>query len=162
MSKKHQQVFVVTGAAGGIGRALCEKILKEGHYVFALDIRISSLQSIEENIDAAEKIRYGYAALDVTDEKAFADVLDSAQKKFGRVDCLINNAGVMSSGAFTDTTMAVWRKVIDINLMGVVYGTKAAVDIMREQGFGKIVNVASTAGVTPVLNATAYAASNLP
>jgi NAD(P)-dependent dehydrogenase (short-subunit alcohol dehydrogenase family) len=156
---KKPQLFVVTGAGGGIGRALCENILQEGHQVVATDIRSESLLVIGENLPAEQKTRFSYKVLDVTDYQAVEAVMNDIAAEFGRIDCIINNAGIMSCGSLIDADMAIWQRVLNINLMGVVYGSKACAEIMIKQGYGKIVNISSTAGVTPLLNSTAYAAS---
>ena len=153
------KTWVVTGAGGGIGRALVEKLLERGHCVLATDIREDSLTVIADHLNEDQARRYSWQILDVTDNDAFAAVINQALKLSGKLDGLINNAGIMSSSDFVDDDLQVWRKIMDINLMGVVYGSQAAARLMVKQGYGSIINIASTAGMTPLMHATAYAAS---
>lgn len=155
-----EAVYIVTGAAGGIGSALCKALLQRGCTVIATDIDTATLQRIAlKNQATYGENKYTFRSLDVRNDTDFNQLVDSAYQSYGRVDGLINNAGIMSSGEFASLDLTDWRKVIDINLMGVVNGSHAAYITMKKQGFGKIVNVSSTAGITPVLKSTAYAAS---
>lgn len=149
------QVVAITGAASGLGLALSQQFITQGHTVIAFDINAVLL----DEQAAALGANFVPHVLDVTDAHAWEVQFNHVMQTHKKIDVLINNAGIMSSGEFENMALESWRKVVDINLMGVIYGAKAAYTIMKQQGFGRIVNVASTAGVTPVLYSTSYAAT---
>ena len=96
-------------------------------------------------------------SLDVTDKAAFEALIADTAEQHGQLDYLFNNAGIAVTGEVADNTFEDWQRTIDINQMGVVYGTLAAYELMREQGRGHIVNTASIAGLMPAPMLTAYA-----
>jgi len=155
----HTTSFLVTGAAGGIGRALCRGLLERGHAVTATDLDGPRLAEAQQALAAGNRSRLLVSALDVTDLAQFRRVVAEAIATFGPLGGLINNAGIMSSAPFAEVDTALWQRVIDVNLLGVVHGCRAAVEVMVPQGHGHIVNVASTAGIAPVLNAAPYVAT---
>jgi NAD(P)-dependent dehydrogenase (short-subunit alcohol dehydrogenase family) len=151
-------VAIVTGGASGIGRALGEELARRGCEVVLADVRQEAAEA------AAAKIRdqggkASAQALDVTDADAVDRVLRDTLERCGRLDYMFNNAGIALNGRFEDFEVSHWRKIIDINLMGVVHGTRAAHRHMSEQGFGHIVNTASFAGVFPWPTTAPYTAS---
>jgi NAD(P)-dependent dehydrogenase (short-subunit alcohol dehydrogenase family) len=123
-------VAIVTGAASGIGRELCVQLAQRGAVTVGADIRFP---------DAGH--------LDVRDAAAVEKLVKDTVRAHGRLDFMFNNAGIGVSGEVRDLTLDDWRTVIDINLMGVIYGTRAAYAAMREQRSGHIVNIASLAGL---------------
>jgi len=147
-------VCMVTGAAGGMGAALADALVQRGCTVIATDI---CKPSDYTPISSSELLEY--IMLDVTNEEAFSAVVQDVVTRHKKLDCLINNAGVMSSGKFINAKLDEWKRVVDINMMGVVHGSYFAFQAMKESGGGKIINVSSTAGITPVINSSAYAAS---
>lgn len=164
------QVYFITGAGGGIGQALSLALLDQGKTVIATDIRGDSFADLMQAARSLSGL-LDCQCLDVCDALAFEQLLHDKAKQYGQIDCLINNAGIMSSGAFSDVDLSSFERIMQINLMGVVNGSKVALKQMQAQaqakgqgqGKGKwqgcIANVASTAGITPVLNSSAYAAS---
>jgi len=128
------RVAIVTGAASGIGRALCEELAQRGAVTVGADIRFAGGEP-------------GAVHLDVRDSAALQNLVDETMRTHGRLDFMFNNAGIGVSGEMRDLTLDDWRTVIDINLMGVIYGTTAAYAAMREQRSGHIVNIASLAGL---------------
>jgi NAD(P)-dependent dehydrogenase (short-subunit alcohol dehydrogenase family) len=151
-------VAVVTGGASGIGRALAEQLAARGCEVVLADLNHQEATEVAANICA----RGGTASaksLDVTDAKAVASVFHDTWERCGRLDYVFNNAGIALNGRFRDFELSHWRKVIEINLMGVVNGAKAAETYMVEQGFGHIVNTASFAGLFPWPTTIPYTAS---
>ena len=147
-------VAVVTGAAGGIGAALAEMLVSRGVAVVATDVDRAGLDRLDSH-DAGIRT----TALDVTDGSAVRDLVEKVAADHGRLDYMFNNAGVVVGGDFEDMTDEAWRRIVDINLWGVIHGTQAAYAVMRAQGFGHIVNTASSAGVMPVAQSVAYAAT---
>jgi NAD(P)-dependent dehydrogenase (short-subunit alcohol dehydrogenase family) len=146
------KVAIVTGAASGIGRGVCEALLDEGAIVYATDIREDALEVLEPG--AGELRR---AALDVTREQDVAELTRSVVDERGRLDLIVNNAGIGVVGDFRRIELADIRRITDVNLWGVIHGTRAAYEVMAKQGHGHIVNVASSAGVMPVPMQTSYA-----
>lgn len=149
------QVALVTGGASGIGRGICEALCDQGAIVYAADIREDALETLASGADCPGEIRR--VTLDVTRESDFSRVVGEVVAERGRLDLMINNAGTGVVGDFRRIDLADIRKTVDVNLWGVVYGTKAAYEVMAAQGHGHIVNVASSAGVMPVPMQTPYA-----
>ena len=157
--EKHN-ICIVTGAAGGMGQEFCKALLNRGCKVIGTDIDTEKLQDLNKTFKAqALSKNFSYISLDITNPKAVQQSFEELLKTHGRIDCLINNAGIMSSAPFEDYDLGNWKKVIDINLMGLIYCSHYAYQTMKKQGHGRIINVSSTAGITPVLMSTAYAAS---
>ncbi len=149
------KVAVVTGAASGIGRGICEALCDEGAVVYAADIQEPKLRQLEREAQGRGTVRA--VLLDVTSQINFARALDRVLEEQGRLDLVFNNAGIGVAGDFRRIDLAHIRRLVDVNLWGVVFGTKAAYDIMTRQGYGHIVNVASSAGVMPVPMQSVYA-----
>lgn len=146
------KVAIVTGAASGIGRGLCEVLLDQGAIVHATDIRIDALAGL-----ASGAGELSTAQLDVTRALDVAELVRRVANERGRLDLIFNNAGIGVVGDFRLIDLDDVRRITDVNLWGVVYGTKAAYEVMAEQGHGHIVNIASSAGVMPVPMQTSYA-----
>lgn len=140
---------VVTGAARGIGAAIAEALARLGAEVTLLGRNRAALEA------RARTIKGRVAVADVTDAKAVADAFKDA----GPAGILVNNAGVARSAPFHRTDDAMWREALDVNLWGAIHCTRAALPAMLEAGWGRIVNVASTAGVTGFAYVTAYCAA---
>jgi len=147
------KVAVVTGAASGIGRGTCEALSAEGAIVYAADIEGTELDALVQA--AAGEIRR--VVLDVTKDGDFARLVREVTEEHGQLDLMVNNAGIGVVGDFLEIELDDIRKTVDVNLWGVVYGTKAAYEVMVAQGHGHIVNIASSAGVMPVPMQTTYA-----
>ena len=137
------KVALVTGAASGIGAALVRQLLAAGATVVGADLHQDP--SCEP--------------LDVADAEAFAALVDGLVARHGRIDLLFNNAGVGLAGEVRDVSLADWRRVVEVNLMGVVHGVHAAYPHMVRQGSGVIVNTASGAGLLPRPGMVPYATS---
>ncbi|UCH29089.1 MAG: SDR family oxidoreductase [Myxococcales bacterium] len=146
------KVAIVTGAASGVGRGLCEVLLDQGAIVHATDIRIDALAGL-----ASGAGELSTAQLDVTRALDVAELVRRVANERGRLDLIFNNAGIGVVGDFRRIDLDDVRRSTDVNLWGVVYGTKAAYEVMAEQGHGHIVNIASSAGVMPVPMQTSYA-----
>ena len=152
----NQAVALVTGAASGIGKAVSEELAARGAEVILADIDDA------EAVAGGIRSRGGKATavrLDVRDFAAFKSVVDRAVGEKGRLDYLFNNAGIAVAAEVQDHTLEAWRKIVDVNLMGVVHGVQAAYPGMIAQGFGHIVNTASTAGLLPSPGITSYTAT---
>jgi short-subunit dehydrogenase len=158
MNAFREKVCIVTGAASGIGKALCEELAREGAKVIATDINAGALHSAVASIkDANHPVRV--EELDVTDYDAFKKVVEDTVSGEARLDYIFNNAGIAILGEVRDTTIEHWRKVLDVNLNGVVYGSLLAYQQMVEQGSGHIVNLASVEGLMPFPTTVSYVTS---
>ncbi|MFL6261378.1 MAG: SDR family NAD(P)-dependent oxidoreductase [Thermoanaerobaculia bacterium] len=151
-------VAVVTGGASGLGKALCEELGRRGAFVVVTDVQEEGARAVAAGIAAAGGRASG-AALDVRDAAAFERLLDETIATHGRLDYLFNNAGIAAAGEAQSLPLDVWRKVIDINLWGVIHGATAAYTRMIRQGSGHIVNVASLAGIGGMALGSPYATS---
>jgi 2-hydroxycyclohexanecarboxyl-CoA dehydrogenase len=139
------RVAIVTGAAGGIGRAICRRFLDEGVNILAVDINADALKGLAVDLGADESRLYPLA-VDIADYGAVKDAVDRGVARFGQLDILVNNAGWDIAKPFLQTDPDLWDKIIAINLRGPLNLHKAAMPHMIAGGGGKIVNVASDAG----------------
>lgn len=153
------KVALVTGAAVGIGKAAALLLAEGGAKTVIVDLNEEKLEEVRAEIvkNGGEAIAY---KCDVSnEEEVYATVKDAAEK-FGTVDILVNNAALWKTfGQFVDISTDVWRKFLDVNVMGTVYFTKAVVNGMIEKGYGRIINVASVAGVYGNRNMTFYSST---
>jgi len=150
------KVAIVTGGASGIGQAVCEELGRRGTRVVAADVNSEGAEQVAAGISAGGG-QAEAAYLDVTQSDQIQKLIDQTASKHGRLDYMFNNAGIATLGEVRDMTPEQWDRIIQINLMGVVYGTTAAYSLMVKQGFGHIVNTASQAGLYPVALTTSYA-----
>jgi NAD(P)-dependent dehydrogenase (short-subunit alcohol dehydrogenase family) len=136
------KVVVITGGARGIGRATAAALIAQGARVAIGDIDAPLAQQ------AASELGSGTLglSLDVTDRAGFDAFLTEVETRIGPIDVLINNAGIMPIGPFVDETDATARRMVDINLHGVIHGSKLAVERFMPRGRGHLVNIASVAG----------------
>lgn len=139
------RVAVLTGAAGGIGRAICSRFMDEGIKVIAVDRDASSLDELGKTLAAGDD-RFVSVAVDITDFSAVKDAVDAGARHFGGLDILVNNAGWDVAKPFVETEPDLWAKIVSINLMGPLNLHKVVLPHMIAAKGGKIVNVASDAG----------------
>jgi NAD(P)-dependent dehydrogenase (short-subunit alcohol dehydrogenase family) len=158
MSIFKDKTAVVTGAASGIGKALAEELARRGAKVVATDINEEALQSTVASIKGASHPVHAQKQ-DVTDYEAFKQLVDDTVAREGRLDYIFNNAGIAIVGEVRDATIDHWRKVLDVNLHGVVYGSVLAYQQMVKQGSGHIVNLASVEGLMPFPTTVSYVTS---
>ncbi len=149
---------VVTGAASGIGYAVSEALLNAGATVFMADRDTETLSSAVELLSPHAGKVYSMT-VDVTNLEQVQQLIQDAASRHGRLDVLFNNAGIGGTMPFADVTLEHWRRIIDINLWGVIYGIDAAFPIMLRQGGGHIVNTSSFAGLVPYPYQALYAAT---
>ncbi len=139
------QVVAVTGASSGIGEATALECAKAGAAVALAARRVDRIEALAQRIEA-DGGRAIAVATDVGDESQAQAFVQRAHSEFGRLDVLVNNAGVMLLGPIENAPTEEWRRMIHANVFGVLYCTHAALPLMREQGGGHIVNVSSVAG----------------
>jgi len=152
------KVCIITGAASGIGKALAEELAGRGAKVTATDVNTELLvQSV-----AAIKDKGGTITgreLDVADYEAFKKVVEDVVSQEGRLDYIFNNAGIAIAGEVRDQNIEHWRKVLDVNLYGVIHGSLLAYHQMVKQGSGHIVNMSSVEGLIPFPSTVSYVTS---
>jgi short-subunit dehydrogenase len=136
------QTVAITGAARGIGKATAQALLRQGMKVAIGDVDLDAARKTAAELGASTVA----LTLDVTDRASFAAFLDSTEEQLGPVDVLVNNAGIMQVGRFVDEDDLTARRMIDINLHGVILGTKLALERMVPRDRGHIVNISSQAG----------------
>jgi NADP-dependent 3-hydroxy acid dehydrogenase YdfG len=139
------RVALVTGASSGIGEAAALALAGAGAKVAISARRADRLHDLVTKIESAGGVALALPG-DVADEVAAARAVADTVAKFGRIDILVNSAGVIQSGGVESLSTDEWRRVIDINLMGTLYSCKAALGPMKAQGSGDIINISSTAG----------------
>ncbi|MCB0662812.1 MAG: glucose 1-dehydrogenase [Saprospiraceae bacterium] len=155
------KVIIITGAGMGLGLATAELLAEQGAKLSLVDYNAEALSQAKETLENANPgVEILTITADVSDEKAVKGYVDQTLEKFGRIDGFYNNAGIEGRQApMTDYDVNIFKKVIDINLMGVYYGMRYVIPAMQKQNYGRIVNVASVGGIRGVLNQTPYVAS---
>jgi 3-oxoacyl-[acyl-carrier protein] reductase len=133
---------LITGAAQGIGRAIAEAFAAEGAVLMLVDRNADALRGVADHLqrDGARCLTF---AADVSDPQDVQAFVHEAVSAYGRLDVLVNNAGVCSSAPILELTLEEWQRVIDIDLTGVFLGTKAVLPTMIAQRWGRIINVGS-------------------
>jgi NAD(P)-dependent dehydrogenase (short-subunit alcohol dehydrogenase family) len=149
------EVVIVTGGAAGIGRVLCEELSKGGAIVVVADINANGAEKVASTITAANG-RAVAEHLDVSQADEVQNLINKTASEYGKLDYIFNNAGILIVKKMNEMTLEEWHKLINVNLLGVIYGTTSAYQIMSKQGFGHIVNIASLAGLVPSPLFTAY------
>ena len=154
-----EKIVLITGAAVGIGRAAAIKFAQNGANLILVDIDKEKLKGIKKEIEIYTKNVLIFQC-DVSDEEKAYAVVKEAEKVFNKIDILVNNAALWRCWSlFVDTPADEWKKFIDVNIMGVVYFTKAVLPKMLENGYGRIINVSSVAGVYGNANMVHYSAT---
>jgi len=156
-------VALVTGGNGGLGQRICHALAKEG-----VRIAVMYAQSRDQAEDVASELASSYQtdaaafACDITDDAAVERLVGDVTRRFGRLDILVNDAAYNKSIPFTDLdalTLEVWDKIMAVNLTGPMRLMKAVAPVMKAHGRGRIVNIASVAGLGPTGSSIAYAVS---
>lgn len=159
MKEFRDRVAVITGGANGIGRALAQRFGAEGMRIVLADIEDEALTKTLGKLD-----RLGVQAVgvrtDVSDTDDMARLAETTLRSFGRVDVVCNNAGVFSVRTFAETSLDVWRWIVDTNLFGVVHGCRTFLPVLHEQQSGHIVNTASVFGLCGAMGPSAYVSAN--
>jgi 3alpha(or 20beta)-hydroxysteroid dehydrogenase len=155
MSRLDGKVAIISGAARGIGAAGARQFVAEGARVVLGDVLDDEGRALAESLgDTAV-----YQHLDVTQATSWADAVQTATSRFGRLDVLVNNAGIFRRGSLVELDLEEWSTVLDVNQTGVFLGMKAVVPSMVEAGGGSIVNISSIDGLIGSSQALAYVAS---
>ncbi|WYP26936.1 glucose 1-dehydrogenase [Alkalihalobacillus sp. FSL W8-0930] len=162
MSTRYEgKVVIITGAGSGLGLSAALLLAKEGAKLSLVDLNQKSLEAAKAQIlEETPGTEVLLITADVADEEAVKNYVDGTVKTFGKIDAFYNNAGIEGKQApVAEYDSEVFNKVTDININGVFYGMKHVLPVMKEQGYGSILNVASVGGIRAVLNQAAYVAS---
>ncbi|MFJ5837680.1 SDR family NAD(P)-dependent oxidoreductase [Streptomyces shenzhenensis] len=149
MGRLSGKVTLVTGGSRGIGRGIVEAFVREGAVVVSAD-----LSGATPPVEGAEEVR-----LDVTDEDGWAAVVAEVERRHGRLDVLVNNAGLISYEPIHTLTLAEWERVVRVDQTGVFLGMRAAIPALRRAGGGSLINISSAWGVVGGVGTHAYHAS---
>jgi len=151
-------VAIVTGGARGIGKAISQSLAQDGAHLVISDVNLQEAKETAEALASPERRSLAVEA-NVTDGKAVADMVDRAVREFGRIDILINNAGITRDGLLLRMKEEDWDLVLNVNLKGAFHCTKSVLPSMSKQRSGRIVNIASIVGVMGNAGQANYAAS---
>jgi NADP-dependent 3-hydroxy acid dehydrogenase YdfG len=140
------KVVVITGASSGLGAATARMLAARGASVVLGARRVEMMNALADEIRAAGG-KVEVVATDVTHAAQVKNLIDIAVKTFGRLDVLVNNAGLMAIAPMSEVKVEEWDRMIDINVKGVLYGIAAALPVFQQQGSGHFINIASVAGI---------------
>ncbi|MFK3961556.1 3-ketoacyl-ACP reductase [Guptibacillus hwajinpoensis] len=149
---------LITGAARGIGRAAAIALAKEGVNIGMIARTEETLQNVAKEIEV-EGVKTSFAIADVSSNEEVTTAVTKLKEDLGEVDILINNAGIAKMGGFMDLEVTEWEKIIQVNLLGAYYVTRAVLPDMIERKSGDIINISSTAGQKGAPVTSAYSAS---
>jgi ketoreductase RED2 len=156
-------VALVTGGNGGLGQRICHALAKEGVHIAVMYAESrDAAEGVARDIASRHQVGAGAFQCDITADAAVDRVIGEVTRRLGRLDILVNDAAYNQAIPFPDLdslTMAVWDKIVAVNLTGPFRLIKAAAPVMQAQGQGRIVNIASVAGVGPTGSSIAYAVS---
>jgi 3-oxoacyl-[acyl-carrier protein] reductase len=156
-------VALVTGGNGGLGQRICHALAREGANLAVMYARSrDQAEAVARDLAAAHGVRAQAFACDITDGAAVAALVEGVTRALGRLDILVNDAAYNKAIPFPDLdalTEEVWEKIMAVNLTGPMRLTKAVAPVMKAQGHGRIVNIASVAGLGPSGSSIAYAVS---
>lgn len=149
---------LVTGAGKGIGKAIALALAAEGVDVALLGRNTANLEEVAAQVKT-QGVQAAVVSADISDRTSVEMAIDQIQSSFGAIDILINNAGIAAFGKFLELEPETWENIIQVNLMGVYYATRAVLPGMIERQAGDIINISSTAGQRGAAATSAYSAS---
>lgn len=158
MSEINGKVVVITGASSGIGEATAKLLASRGAHVVMGARRVEKLEALASLIQAEGGCAL-YQQLDVTSIEQMQSIIRLAQSRFGRVDVIVNNAGVMPLSPLEALKIDEWNRMIDVNIRGVLHGIAAGLPVMKEQQSGHMINVASIGAYSVTPTAAVYCAT---
>jgi NAD(P)-dependent dehydrogenase (short-subunit alcohol dehydrogenase family) len=158
MERFENAVAIVTGGGMGLGEALCEELGRRGATVVVADIDGDAARAVAGRLTQAGTPAAAVPA-DVANQIEVAQLIENTVAEYGRLDYMINNAGIAIGGDSRDLSMQQWHRVLDVDLLGVVHGTVHAYQFMARQGHGHIVNISSLSGLVPQPGNAAYCTS---
>ena len=158
MSGIANKVVIITGASSGLGEATARRLAGQGAKLMLAARREERLKSLVNELEQGGGTA-AYQVTDVTDRAQVQALAEATQKAYGRIDVLVNNAGLMPLSPLEQTKIDEWDQMVDVNIKGVLYGIAAVMPTMREQGAGHIVNLSSVAGHTVFPSGAVYCAT---
>ncbi|SEN13953.1 SDR family oxidoreductase [Paenibacillus sp. OK076] len=158
MSNVKGKVIVITGASSGIGEATARLLAEHGAHVVIGARRVDRLEALASSI-RSEGGSVEYHALDVTQLEEMQTIVELALSRYGRLDVIVNNAGVMPLSRLEARKVDEWNRMIDVNIRGVLHGIAVGLPVMKEQGSGQFINIASIGAYAVTPTATVYCAT---
>ncbi|MCE5171180.1 3-ketoacyl-ACP reductase [Paenibacillus profundus] len=155
----NNKVALITGAGKGIGRALAIALAKEGTHLGLVARTTSDLEALKSSLTKEYGVKVSIAAADISVQAEADKAVAAIRDELGTIDILVNNAGIAKFGTVLEMDPAEWERIIQVNLMGTYYVTRAVLPTMIGQNSGSIINVASTAGERGFATGSAYNAS---
>ena len=151
MGRVENKVAIVTGAAAGLGFAAAQKLMDEGAKVLLTDINEEVINSMPERLSNYSETQFNTMTHDVANEESWINVIENAENHFGKINVLVNSAGISLGADVVSTDFEIWKKVHQVNLDSVFLGCKYAVPIMSKSGQGSIINLSSISAVLVVM-----------
>ncbi len=148
----NKKLIVITGASSGFGLEAAKLFSKDGYPVLMLARRLEKMEELNLKNTMCRKV-------DVSDYTSFSRAVYEAEKKYGKTDLMVNNAGVMLLGEICEQDPKEWQTMVNVNLIGVMNGMRIVLDDMKKRNSGTIINVSSIAGLKPVAEHAAYCAT---
>ena len=159
MGRVQDKVAIITGAASGLGFAAARMLLKEGAKVVLTDVNREVLDSMPDRLNDFSKSQFQTSFHDVTQEDSWIELINKTENDQGKINILVNSAGISLGADVVSTDFDVWKKVHHVNLDSVFLGCKYAVPIMGKYGHGSIINISSISGIVAGWNTAAYNSS---
>ncbi|WP_315795179.1 SDR family oxidoreductase [Paenibacillus sp. BIC5C1] len=158
MSNVKGKVVVITGASSGIGEATARLLAEQGAHVVIGARRVDRLETLASSI-RSEGGTVEYHTLDVTQLEEMQTIVELALSRYGGLDVIVNNAGVMPLSPLEALKVDEWNRMIDVNIRGVLHGIAVGLPVMKEQGFGQFINIASIGAYAVTPTAAVYCAT---
>lgn len=152
------KVVAITGASSGIGEATARELAARGATILVGARRTDRLEKLVAEL-RAQGATAGFQALDVTNRESVADFVRFASERFGKLDAIVNNAGVMPLSPLEALKVNEWEQMVDVNIKGVLYGIAAALPVFTKQGYGHVINTSSIAAYRAIPTAAVYCAT---
>ncbi len=159
MGRVQDKVAIITGAASGLGFAAARKLLEEGAKVILTDVNREVLDSMPERLSEFSETQFQSIFHDVTQEESWIDLINKTENDHGKINILVNSAGISLGADVVSTDFDIWKKVHQVNLDSVFLGCKYAVPVMGKYGHGSIINISSISGIVAGWNTAAYNSS---
>ena len=159
MGRVQDKVAIITGAASGLGFAAARKLLEEGAKVILTDVNREVLDSMSERLSDFSESQFQSIFHDVTQEESWIELINRAENDHGKINILVNSAGISLGADVVSTDFDIWKKVHQVNLDSVFLGCKYAVPVMGKYGHGSIINISSISGIVAGWNTAAYNSS---
>lgn len=159
MDRVKDKVALITGAASGLGFESSKKLMSEGAKVVLTDSNAENLETMPDRLSEFSNTQFKTIVHDVTHEDSWINVIDEVDREFGKLNVIINSAGISLGADIVSTDFDVWKKVHEVNLDGVFLGCKYAIPTMSKYGSGSIINISSISGIVAGWNTAAYNSS---